>query len=154
MTTDALYLPFFNATREVFNLMLDLNNISENPNAIESAGSDGKINIAIGVTGDLEGEIFYHFPKETTLEMVKIMSGMDFPEVDEFVTSAIGEIANIISGKALISLSQQKIACDILPPRIISDDEENPFDGTLLKSSTRITTEIGDVDLDIKLKAK
>ena len=154
MTTDALYLPFFNATREVFSLMLDLNNISENPNAMEdAAGTDGRIDIAIGVTGDLEGEIFYHFPKETTLEIVKIMSGMDFSEVDDFVTSAIGEIANIISGKALVSLSQEKIICDILPPKIIIA-EENPPDDTMLKSSTRITTDIGDVDLDIRLKAK
>ena len=48
--------------------------------------------------------------------MVKIMSGMEFEEVDAFVTSAISEIANIISGNVATALSDSDIKCDILPP--------------------------------------
>ncbi|MFA9380432.1 MAG: chemotaxis protein CheX [Acetanaerobacterium sp.] len=150
--TNALYLPFFNATRDVFSLMLDINSITEiSGSADQVQDLNGKISIAIGVTGDLQGKILYRFPNETALEMVKIMSGMDFDAIDEFVTSAIGEIANIISGKALVILSQQKVTCDILPPKIVADEQGEQDE---LISSTSIATEIGTVGLDISLQAK
>ncbi len=150
---DQLYQLFYNATRDVFSLMLDLENITAITDDRQVAtSSDGKLNIAIGVTGDLQGEIIYHFPKDTTLEMVKIMSGMDFAEIDDFVTSAIGEITNIISGKALIALSEQQVTCDILPPKF-GVDAPVCSDGISFITSTRISTDIGAIDLDIRLKS-
>ncbi len=150
---DQLYQLFYNATRDVFSLMLDLENISAiTDDRQATTSSDGKLNIAIGVTGDLQGEIVYHFPKDTTLEMVKIMSGMDFAEIDDFVTSAIGEITNIISGKALIALSEQKVTCDILPPKF-GVDAPVCSEATLISTSTRISTDIGAIDLDIRLQS-
>lgn len=149
---DELYQLFFDATRDVFGLMLDLEHISAVADDKQAdSGSDGKVNIAIGVTGDLRGEIVYHFPKDTSLEMVKIMSGMDFSEIDDFVTSAIGEITNIISGKALIALSEQKVSCDILPPKIVIDAPVSAA-AAPSSSSTRIRTDIGEIDLDIRLQ--
>ncbi|TCL74268.1 chemotaxis protein CheX [Hydrogenispora ethanolica] len=151
---DELYRLFFHATQDVFSLMLDLNHISEVLDGKkEDTGSSGKINISIGVVGDLQGEIIYHFPKETSLEMVKIMSGMDFPEVDDFVTSAIGEITNIISGKALMALSEKKVSCDILPPKIVIDGQVSE-DSAPSSSSARICTDIGEIDLDVRLNRK
>lgn len=151
--SNALHLSFFEATRDVFELMLDLEKISETSGGIQQAtDACGNLTIAIGVTGDLSGDILYVFPKDTMLQMVKIMSGgMEVNEVDDFVTSAIGEISNIISGKALIALSEKNVACDILPPRVIQSN-----DGTCampLDSSTQICTEIGSVGLEIHLQA-
>ncbi len=150
--TNALYQPFFNATRDVFKLMLDINSTA-NRDGDDTflIDRDAGIIIAIGVTGDLGGEIVYRFPSDTALQMVRIMSGMDFDAVDDFVTSAIGEIANIISGKALVFLSEQNVMCDILPPKVVSLDKE--LDHSALKDNvnTSITTEIGAVGLDINL---
>ena len=33
-----------------------------------------------------------------TLEMVRIMSGLEMKTIDSFVSSALGEVANIIGG--------------------------------------------------------
>ncbi len=148
--TNALYQPFFNATRDVFQLMLDINSVANQDNGNSIDRSTG-ISIAIGVTGDLGGEIIYHFPSETALEMVKIMSGMDFDAVDDFVMSAIGEIANIISGKALVFLSEQNVVCDITPPKVVSLDSELSCDVSTASSSTCIVTDIGAVGLAINL---
>ena len=143
---NTLHLSFFEATREVFELMLDLQKISESAIA---PGEDacGNLSISIGVTGDLTGDILYTFPKETMLEMVRIMT-----EVDDFVTSAIGEISNIISGKAMIALSEKNVTCDILPPKVIKSEEgvcAYPVD-----SNTKINTEIGSVGLEVRLQSK
>ncbi|UTW68872.1 chemotaxis protein CheC [Anaerobacillus sp. HL2] len=54
-----------------------------------------------------------------TLTMVKTMCGMEVTEVDMFVSSALGEVVNIISGNALTKLTEKGMVCDILPPKII-----------------------------------
>ncbi len=149
--TNSVFAPFSKATCEVFKLLLDLDVSAGAPETLKTiADTEEKVNIVIGVTGDLSGQILYRFPKETTLEMVRIMSGMEIGEIDDFVTSALGEIANIISGNAMTGLSEQKVVCDILPPRVIvGGDESMPKDTPIL--STKVTTPIGDVELDIQV---
>ena len=99
---DNLYRAFVDATHHVFELMLNISEISDHP--AEDLKSDDTVDIAIGIVGDLKGEVIYRFPVSTSLNMVNIMSGMQFEAVDVFVTSAISEIANIISGNVLTAL--------------------------------------------------
>ncbi|WMJ76842.1 MULTISPECIES: chemotaxis protein CheX [unclassified Sedimentibacter] len=141
-----LYNSFVKATRDVFKLMLDLSDIEDNP--ADDFVCDDSLDISIGVTGDLEGEVIYRFPPSTSLSMVNIMVGMDLDSVDEFVTSAISEIANIISGNVLTMLSDNKLKCDILPPKQGSSDEGKEYD---IHQTSCLTTSVGGVCLDIKL---
>jgi chemotaxis protein CheX len=142
---DKLHKAFVDATHNVFELMLNISEISDHP-AEDSMPDDG-IDIAIGVVGDLQGEVIYRFPVSTSLNMVSIMSGMQFEEVDAFVTSAISEIANIISGNVLTTLSDSDIKCDILPP-VQYKEEEKEYE---IKTICCLDTNIGDVCLDIRL---
>jgi chemotaxis protein CheX len=141
-----LYKPFLEATRSVFQLMLDLSDVSDCP--VENFTREDALSVAVGVTGDLTGEVFYHFPRVTSINMVAIMSGMEVDSVDDFVTSAVAEIANIISGNVLTLLSGDDLICDILPPELreIGDSREGaPHTASLL------TTSLGEVYLDIRL---
>ncbi len=150
--TNTLYQPFVNATQEVLKLMLDINSVANQSEGDSCpAGWDVGIGIAIGVTGHLFGEIVYCFPSDTALEMVRTMSGMDFDVVDDFVTSAIGEIANIISGKALVLLSQHNVVCDILPPKVIVLDNAVGSSNGKDKANTCIITDIGVMGITINL---
>ena len=148
---NVLYPPFSKATCEVFKLMLDLDASAGLPHAnAESTASSDDIRVSVEVTGDLTGEIYYRFPKATTLKIVNIMSGMEFDQVDEFVTSALGEIANIISGNAMTTLSEQKVTCDILPPKVLDASAPVflPGDVTVIE----VKTYIGDVELGMRIK--
>ncbi|WRS28427.1 chemotaxis protein CheX [Oscillospiraceae bacterium MB08-C2-2] len=145
MNTD-LYTPFLEATRSVFELMLDLSDVEERSS--EGFTGDNTMNISIGVIGDLAGEVVYCFPAETSLNMVKIMSGMELDSVDEFVTSAISEISNIISGNVLTILADGDLKCDILPPVIRTADENKTY---ALQTACCLATSAGDVCLDIRL---
>lgn len=148
---NALYASFLSATRDVLKTMLDVNSMKENPGGLQDKE---ELSISIRVTGSLTGEIIYRFPKETSLNMVKIMSGgMNFEEVDDFVTSAVGEIANIISGKALSSLSEQKIVCDIQPPKILSESEDSELTESEGGTRTQIQSNVGSIEIDIRLCA-
>jgi len=46
------------------------------------------------------------------LEMVKIMSGLEMDDIDNFVSSALGEVGNIISDNALTILTKGNYKCD------------------------------------------
>jgi len=143
---DKLYKAFVDATQNVFNLMLNISEISDRP--ADDFKCDDEIDIAIGIIGDLQGEVIYRFPVPTSLNMVNIMSGMQFDTVDSFVTSAISEIANIISGNVLTALSASEMKCDILPPVQWKQDEDKEYE---LKTSSCICTSVGEICLEIRL---
>ena len=90
--------PFVRAARDVFKLMMDLETHRGELWACDELIPSKEASVVIGVTGDLLGSILYSFPKEKTLKMVEIMSGMALEELDSFVASALGEVAIIISG--------------------------------------------------------
>ncbi|HHZ19828.1 MAG TPA: chemotaxis protein CheX [Firmicutes bacterium] len=144
---DKIHKSFLDATRNVFNLMLNIPEISDRP--AEDFKCDNEVDIAIGIVGDLQGEVIYRFPVPTSLNIVSIISGMQFEEVDTFVTSAIAEIANIISGHVITALADNQTKLDILPP-VQKDnlEEDKKYD---LTTSCCIATTIGEICLEIRL---
>lgn len=144
--TNTIYTPFFEATRNVFRMMLNFTEISESSE--ENFRSNNDLNISIGVIGDLEGEIIYKFPKDTSIGIVNIMTGMEIENIDEFVTSAVSEIANIISGNILNMLSKENFNCDILPPKLKSSDENNNCN---IENDIYIKTPVGQTCIEIRL---
>lgn len=136
--------PFLEATRSVFRLMLDLSDVLERP--VEDFAPVDALSISVTVTGDLTGEVLYHFPRVTSINMVAIMSGMEVDSVDDFVTSAVAEIANIISGNVLTLLSDDSLVCDIMPPEL-----RGIGDCGAPRAATCLNTSLGDVYLDIRL---
>ncbi|NLM43555.1 MAG: chemotaxis protein CheX, partial [Clostridiales bacterium] len=93
-------------------------------------------------------KVIYRFPVKTSLNMVNIMSGMQFETVDTFVTSAISEIANIISGNVLTALSDNNMKCDLLPPMQCNLDKDKEYE---METSCCISTTIGELCLEIRL---
>ena len=74
----------------------------------------------IGISGKLEGTVLYGFPQDTAKAVVDTMVGEDAGSVsDEVGLSALGEIANMITGNAAINLAKEGFPCDISPPVII-----------------------------------
>ncbi|AFM00192.1 MULTISPECIES: chemotaxis protein CheX [Desulfitobacterium] len=150
MSAKDLLTPFSNAASQTFKLLLDLDVSTDVSQPIESSEeAKEKVDIVIEITGDLAGEVMYSFPKDTTLEMVKMMSGMEFNEIDEFVKSALGEIANIISGNAMTGLSQSQVICDIRPPKILEGGALPTKEGCPIYR-TKVKTSIGDVELNFR----
>ncbi|MFT4007284.1 MAG: chemotaxis protein CheX [Lacrimispora sp.] len=141
-----LYGPFLEATRNVFQLMLDLTEISDHP--ADSFQCEEELDVSIGFIGDLKGEVIYRLPRETSLGIVNIMSGMEFDAVDEFVTSAVSEIANIISGNVLTMLAGEDLKCDILPPVLKEPESGEEY---AFHTACCVMTSVGNVCLDIRL---
>ena len=146
--------PFITATSSVFQTMLNLEPVKKDLRLEGELITGNDANVVLGVTGELEGTVIFGFPKKMTLDMVKEMSGMEMEEINSFVSSALGEVANIISGNAMTILHDDDIKCDIVPPRIFvgeyksfAVEDEQPIILTL-------GTEMGDFDLNLFLKEK
>lgn len=143
---------FYKATKEVFQLLVDIEPKRGELKLVEELKNSKDANVKLGVKGDLKGAILFSFPKDMTLELVKIMSGMEMDKIDKFTTSALGEIANIIGGNAFIFLSEHNLSCDITPPEIfIGEYNPSPWENekALLLP---LTTPIGEFDITINLK--
>jgi chemotaxis protein CheX len=107
---------FAEAARDVLRFMLGVEIEDAAPETAQLSGES--VSVTIGLTGDISGETRFYFPRGTALSMVGIMSGMDVDCLDDFVMSAMGEMANIISGNAVTAMAARQVSCDILPPEV------------------------------------
>lgn len=142
---------FYKATEDVFKLMLDLDVEKGELQAIEGMVSAKEANVTLGVTGDLKGSILFGFPKDMTLEMVRIMSGMKMEKIDNFVSSALGEVANIIGGNAVTNLTSQNLICDIVPPQISIGEYKSLSMANKKSLLLPLNTDIGEFNINIFL---
>ncbi len=125
--TDQKGNTFYEATKDVFKMMLGLDIAQLEAQA--AAGGEETVHVTIELIGDLTGSVVYSFPKSTTLNIVKTLSGMEAEMIDDFATSMLGEISNIISGNAVTSLSSLNYQCDIKPPQIAIIDGADTHGG-------------------------
>ncbi|MCH8142140.1 MAG: chemotaxis protein CheX, partial [Proteobacteria bacterium] len=65
----------------------------------------------IGVSGSLQGNVLYGFNSGTALYVASQMMGEPVEELDEIGLSALGEIANMITGNAATYLANAGYAC-------------------------------------------
>ncbi|MCL6589684.1 MAG: chemotaxis protein CheX [Firmicutes bacterium] len=78
------------------------------------------VNVVIGVTGDVSGQVIYCMSNETALSISSLMlAGFPVMDFDEMAKSAISELGNIITGNATLGLSKNGYACHITPPSLI-----------------------------------
>lgn len=144
--------PFYLATQDVFNRMLDVDIERGKLKVVEEMVAGREANVLIGMAGDLSGSVLYSFPKVMALEMVKILSGMEMEELDVFVTSALGEIANIISGNAAMYLEKANYICHIVPPQIIIGENKSISMATPQAIVLPLKTRIGEFEINISIK--
>lgn len=78
-----------------------------------------QVNIVIGVTGQVEGQVIYGMSVQTADRIAGLMLGQPIVTFDQLAASAIAELGNMISGNSLGVLSQAGFVCDITPPTII-----------------------------------
>lgn len=145
---------FYSATKDVFKMMLDIEPQKGQLEIVEDMVCSKDANVVLGVTGDLKGTILFSFPKDMTLQMVNTMSGMELEEIDSFVSSALGEMANIIGGNALMALDEKDYSCDIVPPQIFVGEYKSFSMAEEKALLLPLVTSIGEFHINIYLKEK
>ena len=77
------------------------------------------VTAVIGISGKVYGNVLYGFSKETSDAAIAIMLGEGVEVTDELALSALGELANMITGNAATELANAGYPCSISPPVMI-----------------------------------
>ena len=95
--------------------------------AVANQYTTDRLTTIIGINGDLKGNVLYEMSEETSLLVAARMLGENITKLDEIALSAIGELANMITGNAATELSSYDYRCDITPPVIIKPTNATVF---------------------------
>ena len=120
--------------------------------AISSSYTTSDITAVIGVTGKLRGSVLYEMNRETALSVASKMVGEPVDTLDEMSMSALGELANMITGNAATLLTQAGYTCDISPPVMLEPRGvaiTSQANGTQIKVTFR--SPMGDLNIRIGL---
>lgn len=119
----------------------------------KSLSMQNEVNIIIGLTGDIQGNIGYSMPSETALQISSIaMGGMLVPELDDLAKSALSEIANMVSATATVNLSAMGKTVDISPPTIIVGHNLVMIISQVQTVSLEVATSAGPLQVNVGLE--
>lgn len=79
----------------------------------------GDVNVSLGITGDIPGQVAYGMDLQTSLNIASAMLMEPYEAHDEMTISALQELGNMISGHARTHLSGLNIFSDITPPKTV-----------------------------------
>jgi chemotaxis protein CheX len=78
-----------------------------------------QVSIVVGVSGPVQGQVIYGLSQVTATKIASAMMGIQQVEFDEMAISAVSELGNMISGNAVMLLSESGFVCDITPPTMV-----------------------------------
>jgi chemotaxis protein CheX len=114
----------------------------------------GEVTAVVGVTGALSGAVMYRMSEQTALAIVGRMMGQQFTELDALARSGVGELGNVITGRAGVLLEKGGISADIAPPMLIVGRGGQLSSLEIPRLVVPLDTSAGEIDLQIALRAK
>ncbi len=78
-----------------------------------------EVNVTVGITGDLQGQVNFGMDMATALGIASIMMMETVSALDEMSISALQELSNMISGNARFFLNDLGVKSDITPPTML-----------------------------------
>lgn len=99
--------PFINATRQLMQMMAGINEFSKVELTAESElKATYDVSASIGLTGAAKGTIVLSFTEVIAAEILSRLVGEQVTVFDQDVCDAVGEMVNIIAGRASAELSK------------------------------------------------
>ncbi|MGL1935660.1 MAG: chemotaxis protein CheX [Fibrobacterales bacterium] len=145
--------PFIKATIESFSTMIGIKIVPGKIILKDKAQTGHDISGIIGLSGGARGAISLSFPKAAALEIVSKFIGEEMTALDDDVTDAIGELANIIAGYAKKDLTQFNIQISL--PSVITGEGHSVSDSKDVQSMIiPFTFDSHTFDLGVALKSE
>jgi chemotaxis protein CheX len=112
----------------------------------------GEVTAVVGVTGSLSGAVLFRMSEATALAIVGQMMGQKFDELDALARSGVGELGNVITGRAGVLLERAGIRADIAPPMLIVGRGGLMSSLDIPRLLVPLETRVGSIDLQIALR--
>lgn len=110
--------PFVESSIGVLNEVLGLNIRRGGLSLGSRVSAVHEVAIVVGLVGQVEGRVVLDLSKEVALNIVSIMNGEKYSELDEMASATLTELGNMITGRAVTQLSELGYAFDVTPPAI------------------------------------
>lgn len=112
--------PFIGAAYEIIKRVTEIEATKGELSLANSPVRGDEVNVVIGVTGDLKGQIIFCLSEATALVFAsRMLMNLTTETFNELAKSAICEMANMILGRAVTSLSERGYFCTLTPPALL-----------------------------------
>jgi chemotaxis protein CheX len=145
--------PFIQAATEVLESELGGDAQRGNVRVQKSAFTTDEVTALVGVTGTVSGMVMYSMSEATARGIASRMLGQEFAEFDALAQSGIGELGNVITGRAGVLLANAGYPSNITPPALVVGKGSMVTTLELNRLVFPLETEIGDLEVQIVLKA-
>ncbi len=111
--------PFIEATEEILNTVAMIEPKRGKLALKKDSTVEYDVSGIIGITGEAVGSIALSFPKKTALKVVSNFTGEEVIGIDADTADAIGELTNMIAGRAKKIFSDKGIKLKISVPNVV-----------------------------------
>jgi len=143
--------PFIEAAREVLESELGGEASRGKLRLQKSAYTTDEVNAVLGVAGAVSGIVLYSMSEETARGMVGRMLRQECAEFDALAQSGIGELGNVITGRAGVLLAEAGYAWNITPPALIMGKNTMVTTLDLNRLIFPLETEVGTIEIQVVL---
>jgi chemotaxis protein CheX len=111
------------ATTEIFETMIMLDISAGDPLKDKINNFKCSVSGVIGLAGSCKGMLAIHLPDKVAMAITGSFLGMEVTEVDDDVTDAIGELANMVAGNIKMILDEAGNNVTVSIPSCVHGDE-------------------------------
>ncbi len=145
--------PFLEAASEVLDAELGGEALRGTLRLHKTAVTTDEVTAVVGVTGTLQGLVLYSMSQATALRIVSRVMAQEFAEFDAIAQSGIGELGNVITGRASVLLSEAGYPSNITPPALVIGEGTMITTLDLVRLVMPLETDLGPLEIQVVLKA-
>jgi chemotaxis protein CheX len=144
--------PFLRAALEVLEAELGATP-TRHPIGLDTGPYTGAEVVAlVALTGRVAGIALYGMSEATARAIVSRMLGQEFLAFDELAQSGIGELGNVITGRAAVLLAEAGYSSELAPPLVLSGASTRLSSLGVPRLRIPLGTPTGPVEVQIALK--
>jgi chemotaxis protein CheX len=144
--------PFLQAANEVLESELGATPQRTQVGLQKSAYTTDDVTAVVGVTGSVAGMVLYVMTEATARAIVSKMMGQEFETFDALAQSGIGEIGNVITGRAAVLLAEAGYPSDLAPPMLIVGRGTLVTTLDMQRLVIPLETEFGKIEIQVALR--
>ena len=145
--------PFIQAATDVLESELGGEAQRGNLRMQKSAFTTDEVTALLCVTGTVTGMVLYSMSQKTALGILSRMMGSPMDEFDAVAQSGIGELGNVITGRAGVLLADAGYPSNITPPALVIGKGTMVTTLDLNRLVFPLETEFGNLEVQVVLKA-
>src|SRR5438445_12768664 len=146
--------PFIQAATEVLESELGAGSDRGDLRLQKSSFLRDEVTALVGVTGTVSGVVLYSMSETTALGIVSRLMKQEFADFDALAQSGIGELGNVITGRAGVLLSEAGYPSNMTPPAVVVGKGTMVTTLDLNRLVLPLETEVGNLEIQIVLRAE